>query len=265
MTTIQATAPDGHTLSALVEGSGPDLLVVPPGDGDVTTWGEVTRALAGSFRPVRLQRRIYEPEASIRLPHTMAGEATDIVALTETLATPVIGVGHSSGAVALLEAALVRPDLFRQLILYEPPLPTTSLVGGEQGRAARRALDDGDPETAMRIHLEDIVGLPPHIVDEMWQGPEAVRRLTANAAGQIADNEAIDDLAIGVDRYRALDLPVVLIEGDKSPPHLRQRLADLGAALPRVCAVRTLVGQGHVAHLAAPEELAHVIMTSSPG
>lgn len=35
---------------------------------------------------------------------------------------PVVGIGHSMGAVAVFWAAMERPDLFRQIIMMDPPL-----------------------------------------------------------------------------------------------------------------------------------------------
>lgn len=35
---------------------------------------------------------------------------------------PVIGIGHSLGAVLMFRAAIARPDLFRQVILLDPPM-----------------------------------------------------------------------------------------------------------------------------------------------
>ena len=44
-----------------------------------------------------------------------------------------------------------------------------------------------------------------------------------------------------------------------SPVHLRVRLADLAATLPNVERIATLVSQGHVAQLTAPDLLAELI------
>ena len=81
MTELRAVADDGRSLTALDDGSGPNLLVVHPGGGDATTWDGVTRRLIGEFRVVRIRRRIYVPGTGIELPHPMATEAADIVTL----------------------------------------------------------------------------------------------------------------------------------------------------------------------------------------
>lgn len=184
----------------------------------------------------------------------MAVEAADILAVAELLAGPVLLAGHSSGAVAALEAAVRAPSAFAGLFLYEPPVPTRYPVGGAAGLRARAALDAGDPVEAMRIHLGDIVRMPRPVVDAMFRDPGTRAAFARCAAAQITDNESIEALGIGVDRYRALTTPTTLVEGDLSPTHLRERAADLAAALPDA-RLLTLAGQGHIAHLTAPQTL----------
>ncbi len=188
----------------------------------------------------------------------MAIEVADTSAIARLLPAPVVLVGHSSGAVVALETALAHPEQFAGVVAYEPPMPTTSLVGGAALHEAREALDRGDPLEAMRIHFTDIVRMPGTMFDAMLTDPGAVATLTEFAASQIRDDEALDSLGVGIDRYRSLSLPVTLIEGELSLQHLQTRLADLASTLPNVQVV-TLPGQGHIAHIGAPDRLAEAI------
>ncbi len=258
MTELHATSQDGVSVTALDEGAGPALLIVHPGGGDATSWDGVARSLAADFRLVRVRRRIYVSGAALSSGHSMAVEAADVLAIAELLDPPLLLVGHSSGAVAALEAARRAPSAFAGLFLYEPPLPTRTLVAGESGRRARIALDAGDPVEAMRIHLRDIVRMPAESVDAMFADPGARAAFTTHAAAQITDDEAIDALGVGIDRFAGLGLPTTLLEGGLSPAHLRERLADLAATLPDARVV-TFPGQGHIAHLTALDKLAGAI------
>jgi pimeloyl-ACP methyl ester carboxylesterase len=259
MTELLAVSDDGRPVTALDDGSGPNLLVVHGGGADTSTWDSVTRLLAADFRVVRLRRRIYTtPGADIALPHSMDIEAADIAAIAKLLDSPVLLLGHSSGGVASLEAVLRDPSAFAGLFLYEPPVPTTELLAGPAAARARAALDADDPVEAMRIHMRDIVRMPADEVDEMFADPQAQKEFSAFATAQIADDEAIDALGVGIDRFAGLDVPTTLIEGDLSPAHLRERLADLAATLPNARVV-TLTGEGHVAQLTAPDVLADAI------
>jgi pimeloyl-ACP methyl ester carboxylesterase len=257
MATLDAVGADGAALSAIEAGEGPAILIVHPGGSDASSWSEVARLLTDEFRVVRIQRRIYAPGATIALPHTMAIEATDVLAVANQLSQPLL-VGHSSGAVAALEAALAAPAAFAGMVLYEPPLATRSPIAGEAGIRARAVLDAGDRVGAMEIHLREIVKWPAAEVTAMLASRVARRELTRFADAQIADDEALDALGVGIDRYATLDLPTMLIEGERSPAHLRQRLSDLAATLPHAETV-TLDRQDHIAHLTAPDRVAAVI------
>ncbi|MCZ1007413.1 alpha/beta fold hydrolase [Streptomyces lydicus] len=258
MAELVTTATDGTHLTALDNGSGPTLFLVHGGSGDASSWDGVIPSLVNDFRVVRMTRRIYAPGAGTPQAHSMAVEAADVLAIAGLLDRPVFLVGHSSGAVAALEAALRAPGMFAGLFLYEPPMPTRSLVGAEAARHARKALAAGDPGEAMRIHLRDIVQLPAELVETLVADPKGVAVFASKAAGQVADVDALDALGVGVDRFRRLDVPTTLVEGEMSPAHLRERLADLAVTLPQA-QVRTLTGQGHAAQLTAPEVLADAI------
>lgn len=259
MVEVHAHSLDGAPVSALDDGAGPVLLMVHGSGGGAESWDGVIRSLAG-FRVVRLRRRRYLPGPVLSCP--VAVEAADVLAVAARLDRPALLVGHSSGATVALEAAAARPDAFAGLVLYEPGLPTRGPVGGEAGRRARAALAGGDPAGAVRIHLCETAGLPADLVDLLLADPAERAALLAGAAAQFADLDAIDALGPGTDRYRQLAIPATLVEGATSPHHLRGTLADLAAALPDARTV-TLPGQGHIAHVTAPELLADAIRAAA--
>ncbi|MGH4031373.1 alpha/beta fold hydrolase [Actinomycetota bacterium Odt1-20B] len=258
MADLVAPSADGTPVTALDDGSGPPLLLVHWGAGSANCWDGVARSLIGDFRVVRIARRIYVPGAVVPQDHSMAVEAADVRAIAARLDRPALLVGHSSGAVAALEAAVRAPELWAGLVLYDPPVPTTSLVGAGAARRARAALDAGDFDEVMRIHLRDIAQEPPEVVAALTADPKTRAAYAAKAEAGLADTDAIDALGVGVDRFTSLDVPTTLVAGERSPAHLRQRIADLADALPHARVV-TLLGQGHAAHRTAPGTLAEVI------
>src|SRR4051794_10617336 len=212
--------------------------------------------LAGAFRVVVYDRPTYRSQTPLRGAEAMAAEIADLLAVAGSVERPLLVVGHSSGAVVVLEAALRRP--FAGLLLYEPPVAVDRPIGGEALLRARAALDRGDPHEAMLIHARDIVGAGRFGVLVFRYLPFVGRMLIEHAAGQIADDEALESLGVGVDRYAAIDVPVLLLGGERSPAQLRTALGALAAVLPRAEVV-VLPRQGHVATVRAPAQVAAVI------
>jgi pimeloyl-ACP methyl ester carboxylesterase len=89
------------------------------------------------------------------------------------------------------------------------------------------------------------------------RGAEAMA--TETAAAQISDNEAIESLGVGLDRYAKLAVPALLLGGAKSQSHFRDRLTALASALPAVDSVVYMPGQSHGANLRGPDQVARVV------
>src|SRR3954447_24107097 len=237
-------------------GAGPAILLVHAGGSTGGVWNGVAGILANRFRVLVYDRPTYRSTNPPRGTEAMAAEVADLLAVATSVDGPLIVVGHSSGAVVVLEAALRQR--FAGLLLYEPPVAVDQRIGGAAVLRARAALDRGDPHEAMVIHARDIVGAGRFGVLVFRYLPFVGRMLIAHAAGQIADDEALESLGIGIDRYAAIDVPVLLLGGERSPAHLRTKLDALAAVLPRAELV-VLPKQGHVATVRAPDQVAAVI------
>jgi pimeloyl-ACP methyl ester carboxylesterase len=223
---------DGSPIAVTDEGQGPAVLLLHAGSADRSSW-------AGA--------------------DTMAAEVRDVLAVSAAVGARPLLVGHSSGAVVALESALAAPVAFAGMVLYEPPVAVAEPLGGEALRRARAALDAGDPDRAITIHMREIARAGRLGVAAMRRVPPVWQVVRGHAAAQIADDEAIESLGVGLHRYARLDLPVLLLGGSRSPAHLRERLDALAAVLPRLDSVVVLEGQGHLANLGAPGEVAEVI------
>ena len=254
--------PDGRPIPVTDEGQGPAVLLLHPGSADRSSWAGVAAALAGRFRVLRFDRWTYRGGHAGAAPagaDTMAAEVRDVLAVTAAVGGRPLLVGHSSGAVVALESALAASSAFGGMVLYEPPVAVVEPLGGEALRRARAALDAGDPDRAIAIHLREIAGFGRLMVAGIRRLPPVWRVIRGHAAAQVTDDEAIASLGLGLGRYANLDLPVLLLGGDRSPAHLRERLDALAAVLPRLDQVVVLEGHGHMANLRAPEEVARVI------
>lgn len=190
----------------------------------------------------------------------MDGEVHDVLAIAEAVRSPVAATGHSSGAVVVLESALASPERFAGILLYEPPVAVTRPLGGDHLRRARRAAEKGDVDAAVHIFLREIVEVPAYVVSALKLIRPVWHRLRESAPAQIADTEAIESLGIGIERYRNLHVPALLLGGGfLSPRHASTRLDALAGVLPLVESRITLRFQGHGAHYSAPQKVANVV------
>jgi len=251
-------ADDGVDVRAAVQGDGPAILIVHGGHDDGSSWRQVAELLSPRWRVVRLHRRQYRLDLAASLPCSIAREAGDVLALAEAIGEPVVLVGHSSGGVVALEALVRSPARFAGAVLYEPPIHLRPHEWDAAIGRAARLMASGRVAAAMRVHLRDIVKLPGPLAWLAALGIVASPKMRALAPHQIADDAAINDLGVRLDAYGHIDVPTVLLGGDRSPAHLAERLDALSRAIPGAAKV-VLRGQGHVANVRAPGEVAKVI------
>jgi pimeloyl-ACP methyl ester carboxylesterase len=182
MARIDALTKSGSTASARAQGTGPTLLVVPPGGSGEASWDAMTADLRRDFEVVRMRRRIYLPGADLA-GHSIAVEVADILAIAAVLEPPIVLVGQDSGAVAAFEAALSIPWEFAGLIAYEPLMPTRSLIGNV-GLTAPADLADVAAIDALGTEVDRYSGLalPVALVEGELSPPVAHERVADLAA-----------------------------------------------------------------------------------
>jgi pimeloyl-ACP methyl ester carboxylesterase len=256
------TAADGTEARAVDQGHGPVILVLHPGLDDGASWHKVAALLTPRYRVVRLHRRRYRLDLP-GAPGTVAQEVEHVLAVAKAIGEPMVLVGHSSGAVVALEAMVAAPSAFAGAVVYEPPIVIGEPLGGPDGAVhtrARAAIAAGRPGKAIRIFLRNTVRLPAWASLLGGVFVAVVPRLRALAPRQIEDNAALDLLGVRLDAYAGIDVPIVLLGGDRSPAHLGERLDALARVLPR--AERVLMrGQGHSANSKDPGQVAALIDT----
>ena len=177
---------------------------------------------------------------------------------------PVDLIGHSFGGVAALCLAVERPDLLRSLTLVEPVFFAAARVASPP--VFRAYLESMAPYAEAVASSDRIAAAQAFNAiwgDVPWDRlPEAQRTYAADrihlieesVPGLIEDSQAI--LAPGL--LEAVDAPVTLIYGDRSPPIIDVVLEALETRLPRTRRV-VIEGAGHMAPITHPREVAAAI------
>jgi pimeloyl-ACP methyl ester carboxylesterase len=191
---------DGRPITVTEQGQGPAVLLLHPGSADRSSWARVAAALAGRFRVLRFDRWIYRDGHAAGSPagaDAMAAEVHDVLAVAAAAGERPLLVGHSSArwwpsrapgrTVGLPGAGAVRAAG-----------GPCRAAGGGALRRARAALDAGDPDRAITIHMREIVGAGRLMVAALRRVPPVWQVVRDHAPAQITDDEAIESLGVGL-------------------------------------------------------------------
>jgi pimeloyl-ACP methyl ester carboxylesterase len=259
----------------LVEVNGIRLLVEESGDGEPLVlvhgswdhrqiWALIEEDLARRFRVVSYDRRGHTGSEDSPEPGSRRDDEDDLAGLIETLGlAPANVVANSFGASIALGLAARRPELLRTLCAHEPPLlslaadnPVVAQVGEAVGPVLE-LIERGEAEAAARDFVENIA-LGPGAWEMM---PETDRALMVTNADTFVGEQRDPAWAdIDLDALSGITVPVLLTQGDQSPPFFSKIIARLAEAMDSA-EVKTLPGAGHVPHETHPAEYLAVIDT----
>jgi pimeloyl-ACP methyl ester carboxylesterase len=242
---------DGTSIGYLRLGEGPPLVMVHGSLAVAEAWLPVANLLSDSYTCYLMDRRARgrsgdAPNYSIEL------EYQDIAAVLAAAGPKPRLIGHSYGAVCALGAALEAP--VDRLILYEPP---SGARFGTEVEDYRRAIEAGDLETALEIGITRIVGVPQSQFEALRNSPMFPMFKTL-APGWVREMQEIKRLGANLDRYRAIEPPVLMLVGSDTSDSLKSSTAALARVLRNV-RVAELPGQGHGALRSAPERVAQLV------
>lgn len=227
---------NGVRLLVEESGSGDPLVLVHGSWDDWQAWALVEADLARRYRVVSYERRGHTGSEDSAEPGSRRDDEDDLASLIETLGlAPAHVAANSFGASIALGLAARRPELFRTLCAHEPPL--VSLAADDPGVATfgdalppvLELIGSGEPEAAAREFVEIVLG--PGAWEMMPEGERAT--MVANAdtfAGEALDPAWAD---IDLDALSGITVPVLLTQGDQSPPMFAKIIARLAAAMDK--------------------------------
>ena len=253
---------NGVRLLVEESGRGEPLVLVHGSWDDRRVWALIEEDLARRSRVVSYDRRGHTGSEDSAEPGLRRDDEDDLAALIETLGlAPADVVANSFGCSIALGLAARRPELFRSLCGHEPPLLSLAAddpVVTQVGEAVGPVLDliaRGEAEAAARDFVENIALGPG-----AWEMMPLEERtsMAANAdtfAGEQLDSAWAD---MDLDALSSITVPVLLTQGDQSPPFFSRIIARLAETMDSA-EVRTLPGAGHVPHITHPTEYLAVI------
>jgi pimeloyl-ACP methyl ester carboxylesterase len=253
MERIQST--EGTTVSFEKFGSGPALVLVHGSFSDHhTNWEFVKPILQNQFTIVAIARR-GRGETDPTQGHSLEDEAGDVVAVIRTMPEPVFLLGHSYGAHCSLAAAMTVPDRIRKLVLYEPCWP--SIISSEglarlEVLAAANAWD----EFTMTF-FRDLLNVPVEELD-LLRTTELWPPIVGDAKASLGDLRAMKKYEFIPERYRRLQIPVLLQIGSRSPRDLYVTDALISVLPDR--RIGELRGHAHEGMTTAPKIYAEAVL-----
>lgn len=264
------TSTDGTVIAFERTGNGPPLVLVHGGACDHRFWdlSNVRSTFAnhctvyamdcrgvGESSDVTERSSAGQPEAyaSGDAPeYELEREFEDVAAVIDAIDDPVTLLGHSSGALLSLEAAL-RTDNLRKLVLYEPPIPVGDheLYSDEVLAEMKRLLDAGEKEQVLILFLREIAQSTPEEIDAQRSAPDW-QDLVDAAHVWPRSVQAVGEYEFDAARFADMTTPTLLLSGSESPPFLNDATEVVNEVLLNSRLV-TFEGHAHEAMLTASD------------
>jgi pimeloyl-ACP methyl ester carboxylesterase len=259
---------NGVDLHYELTGSGPPLVLVHGSWGDHDNWAPVVPALAESFQVLAYDRRGHSASERPAGQGSVFEDADDLAGLIDELGlAPAHVAGNSFGAAITLRTLIEHPQVFRSVVIHEPPL--FPLLAGTDfepalGEVQRRIgavvehLERGEDEAGARL-FADTIAFGPGAWDERLT-PE-IRSVFINNAPTFLD-EMRDPEALQLDlgALSAVELPVLATSGTASAPFFGPVVDRIAAALPHAERV-TIDGADHTPHISVPSRYIELVRT----
>jgi pimeloyl-ACP methyl ester carboxylesterase len=249
----------------LTDSGGAPLVLVHGSWGDHHIWDGIVPALARSFRVLSYDRRGHSRSERPAGQGSVLEDVADLAALIEQLhLAPAHILGNSFGAVIALRLAATRPELFRSLLVHEPPLlgivgssppPPPIQAAQTRIRAVVDLLQKGEMEAAAHQFMDHVAFGPG-----AWQQfPPQMRRTCVDNAPTFLDEERDpESRTIALPDLAGFSRPTLLTQGDQSAPFFPVIMDELAEAIPGA-ERQTLVGTGHVPQVTHPGEYVRTI------
>ncbi|WP_222914358.1 alpha/beta hydrolase [Natrinema sp. SYSU A 869] len=254
------TSTDGTEIAFERTGSGPPLVLVHGGACDHRFWdlSNIRSTFAEQYTVYPMDCRVVG-KSDDAAEYELEREFEDVAAVVDHLDESVTLLGHSSGALLSLEAALRINDLHK-LVLYEPPIPVGNheLYSEEALAEMKRLLDEGKNEQVLVLFLREIAQSTPEEIDAQRSAPDW-QDLVGAAHVWPRSVQAVGEYEFDAARFADLTTPTVLLTGSEGPPFLKDATERVNDVLPN-SRIITFDGHAHEAMLTAPDRFIEEVL-----
>lgn len=251
---------DGTEIAFEKTGSGPPLVLVHGAVCDRGLWElfDIRSTFARYCTVYAMDRRGHGDSGDTD-PYELEQAVDDVIAVVESIDEPVHLLGHSSGGLYALEAAL-RTDNLHKLLLYDPAVPVSgdALDVDEEVAELMAMLENGENEAALESFLRDIAQIFPAEIDALRSAPTWQDQVNAIHTAPLEGN-AVLGYEFDASRFAEMTTPTLLLSGSESARWYTEGIAALDETLPN-SRVATIDGHGHVALVTAPDRLVDEVL-----
>ncbi|WP_135663847.1 alpha/beta fold hydrolase [Halorhabdus rudnickae] len=182
--------------------------------------------------------------------YSLDREVADLQAIVADLDEAPAVFGHSFGGLVALAAA---PKLdIRRLVLYEPALLVGEYRDDDLADRLQAHVDAGERRDALKLFIEAGSGVPDATLLPWWPEDAPFDRVETI----VRESRAVEDYRLAEDH--GIEMPTLLLRGDRGPEHLRNAVSTLADRLPDA-RTTTLDGVGHMGLESAPERVGDAV------
>lgn len=248
---------DGTPIAYDKSGQGPVLIIVSGAlaQRQQEVIKNFAATLAKKFTVIIYDRR-GRGESGDTKPYSVQKEIEDIEALIQEAGGSANLFGSSSGAaLALLAAETLGPGKVKKLALYEPPYGSdTEQAFADEKQKVNQLVREGRPEEAVLFFMESR-GMQPDQLEGLKSSPEW-KGMVQTGPTLVYDFVVMGDGAIPVKAAKNIEVPTLVMDGEKSPAFMHITADSLGKLIPRA-ERKTLKDQ---MHNVAPEAVMPVLV-----
>ncbi len=265
---VEVLAHQGRQISAIREGNGPLIVLLPPGASSAASWRGLMEILSSQFECLAVNLSGYAETETFRSkrPMTLDDEAEAVLALMSADKVGVHLVGHSYGGAIAIRLARHYGDRFSTLTLIEPAAYPMLGQAGESELAEKVEQINGD--FIARVRDGNAAAAFQAYFDFYNQGPrkwtdlsEEVRQRLLSVAGPVAAAlEAVHESDSKLDDMARLQIPTLLVAGAETDEGHARLIRTIARTVPN-SRLETIPNAGHMCSLTHPTELAELIQS----